>query len=731
MYALKVSLKLNLNYLCILIGVHYIFSLFVFQSIAMFTKTIQQFALVLFILCSLSTCYAQIKVGNTPNWVVNQSYEQNPDIDLKEISFGLLTLLSDEQIHIPKEERYIRIVRKITDNVGVQDGSMISINYDPTYQQLLLHNVTVIRNGKQMNKLNVNDFQTIRQESNSESYIYDGSLNAVNNLADIRNGDILDISYSIKGFNPIVGNHFSGATTLNDFQPVGKINYYIIAENPLQYKTLNSESAPKIGSYKGYKTYNWESTLTEKPLFEDNMPSWYLPYEHLFVSDYKDWNAVVNWALGIYETDLQLSTALKAKIEQIQKNWEDEGDRITATLKFVQNEIRYLGLESGIGAYKPFSPNKILEQRFGDCKDKSYLMVTMLRHMGIEAYPVLVNSLLGESLHQFLPSPNVFDHVVVKVVDSDNEAFFYDPTFSNQFGNYSSVSFPDYGKVLVIKEGVSTLEKIINNDKSLVEVFDIFELPTVGGPAMLRVMTSYKGAEADIMRRRYKSSSLSTIRDEFKSYYDNLYDGVEVIEDPTFDDDSIYNKIIVEEFYKINDIWEPLVGNEKNIAVNFAPYSILDVFISPNEKTRKTPFALFYPTHKKHNITVKLPNRWGVEKDNIKVNSKSFDFSMASKLDGSGRTLYLNYEYQNKNSYVAPEDFEDYYSKNKAVENILSYYIYIPKSEAINKPIYNTLGPDTDDLVSSIATIFYWVFAIVIIIVIGLVVFVIKRNKKG
>ncbi|WP_178988507.1 DUF3857 domain-containing transglutaminase family protein [Winogradskyella schleiferi] len=697
----------------------------------MLRKTIQHATLVLFILCSFSTCYAQIKVSNTPNWVVHQSYEQNPDIDLKEISFGLLTLLSDEQIHIPKEERYIRVVRKITDHVGVQDGSMVSINYDPTYQQLLLHKVIVIRNGKPINKLNVNDFQTIRQESNAESYIYDGSLNAVNNLTDIRNGDILDISYSIKGFNPIVGNHFSGSTTLNDFEPVGKVNYYIIAENPLQYKTVNSDSSPDIGTYKGYKTYNWQATLTEKPLFEDNMPSWYLPYEHLFVSDYKDWNAVVNWALGIYETDLQLSAALKAKIEQIHKHSEDEGERITATLKFVQNEIRYLGLESGIGAYKPFSPNKVLEQRFGDCKDKSWLMVTMLRHMDIEAYPVLVNSLFGESLHQFLPSPNVFDHVVVKVIDSDNKPFFYDPTFSNQFGNYKAVSFPDYGKALVIKEGVSTLEQIIPNDKSLVEVFDIFELPTVGGPATLRVMTTYKGADADAMRGRYKSSSLSTIRDEFKSYYDNLYNGVEVIEDPIFDDDSIYNKIIVEEFYKINDLWEPMVGNEKNIAANFTPYGILDVFLSPNEKTRKTPFALFYPTHKKHNITVKLPRRWAAAKDDIKVSSKSFDFSMASKLDGSGRTLYLNYEYRNKKNHVAPEDFEDYHSKNKAVENILSYYIYIPKSEATTKPIYNTFDTDTDVVVSSIVTIFYWVFAIVIIIVTGLVVFVIRNNKKG
>ena len=54
----------------------------------------------------------------------------------------------------------------------------------------------------------------------------------------------------------------------------------------------------------------------------------------------------------------------------------------------MQDEVRYLGLENGISAYKPSSPNKVYNQRFGDCKDKSLLLVTMLNQMNIEAYPV-------------------------------------------------------------------------------------------------------------------------------------------------------------------------------------------------------------------------------------------------------------------------------------------------------------------------------------------------------
>lgn len=691
-------------------------------------KTLNYYIFTILFLFNFSVHYAQIKINNTPEWVFTQSYDKNPEIDLNEISYGLLTLLSDEQIHIPKKERYIRFVRKITDNVGVQDGSSISINYDPTYQKLFLHNITIIRNGKTINKLNLNDFQSIRQESNAESYIYDGSLNAIANLSDIRNGDILDVSYSIKGFNPIHDNHFSGGTTLNDFQPIGKINYCLISNKQLFYKALNSDIKPEIGNYKGYTTYNWKTILAKEPVFEENTPNWYLPYKNIFVSDFKTWDAVVDWALNIYTDTAKPTKLLQDKIEQIKNSSEYEGERISATLKFVQDEIRYLGLESGIGAYKPFSPNKVIEQRFGDCKDKSWLMVNMLRNMGIKAYPVLVNSVYGESLHQFLPSPKVFDHVVVKVVDSTNTNLFYDPTNSNQFGNYKSVSFPNYGKVLVIKNGVTSLEQVPSKSEDLIEVFDTFDLPTIGGPGTLNIMTVYREAEADIMRARYKSSSLSSLSKDFKSYYDNLYNGVEVLKDPVFEDDSLANKILVEESYKIDNIWTPMFGNDKNITVEFIPYSILDVFLSPNEKERKTPFALYYPTHKKHQITVKLPRRWQIPKDNISVNSKSFDFSMKAKANSKQDILYINYEYKNKSSYVKPQDFQDYYSKIKEVEQIISYYIYIPKSEAKSGDFSSTKF--NNSIASSVVTIFYWIIGIMAVIVIGLVIFVIRNNKN-
>ncbi len=644
-----------------------------------------------FFVSTTDSAIAQIKVSQTPSWVKIQSYEPKPEIDINEISYGLLTLLSDEQVHVPREEKYARLVRKISDNVGIQEASSVSINYDPTYQKLIIHDIKVIRQGKSVNKLNINNFQTIRQESNAESYIYDGSLNAIANLSDIRKGDIIDMSYTIKGFNPIHNGHFATSSSLNDYEPVGKINFNIISDTKLFYKILNSDQEPEISSNNGYTSYNWQATNTDKPLLEENMPYWYVPYKSIFVTDFEDWEQVVNWGLDIYNDEKNMSQELKAKIEEIKTSYDSEGQRISSALKFVQDEIRYLGLESGIGAYKPFSPSQVYQQRYGDCKDKSFLLVSMLRNMGIQAYPALVNTTFGEALHEFLPTPKTFDHVVVKVIDSLDNHLFYDPTRTNQFGSYDNIPFPNYGKTLVIKKGVKGLEQIETKNEDLVEVFDIFDLKKINEPGELYSTTVFRDEEADIMRNYFKSNSLSTLSKNFKSYYDNYYNGVEILKDPVIRDDSIANKITVEEFYKINELWTPMIENKDNIGVEFAPLNLVEVLRFPTEKTRKTPFALYYPTHRKHKMTIKLPQRWNLNRDKININSKNFDFSLSSRMNSTKDILYLDYEYKNKTGYVNTSDYDEYYRDIKKIEGAIAYYIYIPKTMAALNNLDNSL----------------------------------------
>ncbi|RNC86230.1 MAG: DUF3857 domain-containing protein [Winogradskyella sp.] len=697
---------------------------------------LKSFTILLFFTISYLS-YSQLKTAPVPNWVVVQDYEEMPDIDENDIAFGLLTLLSDEQIHVPKRQQYIRYVKKITDNVGVQDGSLVSINYDPTYQKLVLHNVNILRNGKTINKLNLSDFQTIRKESNSENYIYDGSLNATANLSDVRSGDILDVSYTIQGFNPL-HQKFSGAFILNDYQSVGKIHLNILSRNSLRYKLLNSDYKPKISNRFGLKNYSWVNTNTEPPEFEENTVAWQMMYQTLFVSEYDNWEQVVNWALPIYTQDSKFSDALNDKISTISKASEFESLRIKMALKFVQNEVRYLGLEAGIGAYKPFTPNKVFGQRFGDCKDKTWLLVNMLREMKVKAYPVLVNSTYGKSLNNVLPTPKAFDHVIVKVIDSTNNSYYYDPTIANQEGSYKDISLPNYGYGLVLKEGNTKLEAIEQESTDLVEIFDIYNVNGIGEDMTLNVTSVYRQGEADAIRSVLKSNSISSLNKQYRDYYKNFYEEVEILEAMIYEDDTIANKITIEESYKFNDVWTPMLGDESKIGISFTPYSLYNNIVFPTEKDRKTPFSLYYPIHKKHKITIKLPRAWGITSENEVVNSEHFEFSYKSKTNRPKDIIYLDYEFKNKSDHVPVDDFKEFYDDTKDMESMMSYYIFIPKSAAKFGSVFSTnkrsksnnSNADSNEESSGVSAIIIGFLVFIFLIFIGLVLYIIRSNRK-
>ena len=111
----------------------------------------------------------------------------------------------------------------------------------------------------------------------------------------------------------------------------------------------------------------------------------------------------------------KISSALQQKITEIRENTASDEQKVLSVLRFVQDDIRYMGIEMGQNSHKPHHPNQVFAQRFGDCKDKTYLMCTMLNAMSIQADPVLINSYYKQAIYELLPSSRNFDHVTVRV----------------------------------------------------------------------------------------------------------------------------------------------------------------------------------------------------------------------------------------------------------------------------------------------------------------------------
>ncbi len=655
-------------------------------------KLISHLIAVFFVCCAYSQ--NTVTVSQRPVWVDFQEYKEYPKVDLTEITQGTLTLLADYQTHVPKQEVYFRLVTKITDNVGIQSASKINVVYDPLYQKLDFHAITIIRDGKVIDKLVPNHFQVIRRELNAENYLYDGTLSAMLNMADVRSGDIIDFSYTIKGFNPIHNGKYSNSFILNDYVPIGKINVSIATKNKLNYKLYNTSIQPILSNSNGYNKYNWTVETPDHFQYEDNIPSWKIALPTVVVSDYNSWEEVVQWATSIYANNEPVSDFVKMKVNEINTSYETQGEKIKAILNFVQNDIRYLGLEYGIGSYKPNSPNKVFEQRYGDCKDKSVLMVQMLKELNVEAYPVLVNTTMKSTITKLPPSPVFFDHCVVKVIDEHENELYYDPTIYNQGGSYRKTHFPNYEYGLVIKNNNTAFDTIMSNSDNKIKTLEEFVIEKINAGAALNVTTTYTDVEADRMRNYFKNNSKSNIIKEYENYYSNYYSKIKIVDNPTFKDNILKNEFVVTESYQIDSIWQPMPLKPGFIAIEFIPTSLTDVLYIPNMENRKNDMALPYPVSREHKTNIVLPNAWKIETNNDQVSNDIFYYDFSVNYDNKKNEVQLESYLKIQKASVLPEEFKTYTQDLNTIDKSFGYTILIPEdaSKIQTETIFSVIG---------------------------------------
>ena len=662
-----------------------------FLNLKIILKTINYILILL--LCDEVYSQNKINISKPPSWIEIQDYEKSPEVAEADFTQGTLLLLADYQVNTKYQEKYSRFVTKITDKIGIQSGSNINVSFDPSYQKLIFHDIKILRGGELINKLIPEHFQIIRRELNAENYLYDGSLSAVLNMADIRNGDIIDLSYTIRGFNPIHNGKFSGVYNLNDYVPIGKINVSIYAENNLNYKAFNTSIQPAISKKNGLTNYNWIVTSPTPSIYEEKIPSWKIVMPTIVVSEYKSMKEVVKWAYDVFRQDEPLNSSVKFKVSEISKANKTQGEKIKAILNFVQNDIRYLGLEYGIGAYKPNSPNKVFAQRYGDCKDKTVLMVQMLKEINVEAYPMLLNSTMKSTIKELPPSPTFFDHCVVKVIDEDNRELYYDPTLYNQGGTYKNTHFPNYEFGLVVRKNNTAFDTILSSSFNNITTIEEYVLKKVNGNATLNVKTIYTDVEADNMRNYFKNNSEKNIVKKFEDYYANYYSKIKLVDKPSVIDDIPKNEFNVTESYIIDSIWKPMKNKPGFIAIDFIPSSLKDVLFIPNIGNRSNEISQVYPVSRDHRMHIKLPKEWKIEQNNDIVSNDIFYYDFSVDYDKNKNEVHIKNYLKTQKSFISNDEFEMFENDITKLEKTFGYSIYVSKnSTRIQDGLYFNLG---------------------------------------
>ena len=381
---------------------------------------------------------------------------------------------------------------------------------------------------------------------------------------------------------------------------------------------------------------------------EDDLPSWYVPLPWVDVSDFASWNEVATSMAPLFPRDAAPSDEMTALVSRWKAALSSDDERALAATTFVQDEIRYLGVEMGPHSHEPFAPAIVLARRFGDCKDKSLLLATLLRELGIAANPVLVNTDARRMLDERLPSPFAFDHAIVRAVVG-GATLWIDATDTFQRGKLADRAPPAYERALVLSPDTQGLVPIdaLHAAAPTYEVDDTFTVTrTADAPVALDVRTTYRAADADSMRTELAGTPAAQIRTALPQ----LLCGA-ISRDRPDGRGLVHGRARRQRSRGPRELLDSRLLHRRSR--DLSPEAVEKHLQRPRVVLRKMPLGVDYPLVVAQHTHLRLPWAGSFSPSTSDLTDGAMRFHAAQTVDGS--TLNLDYRYETLADFVAAD----------------------------------------------------------------------------
>lgn len=626
---------------------------------------------------------ADVRIGPVPAWV---EPAEVPTGKLPEQKSGQALLLLDVQVRAVGSER-VRFVRgavRVTSQVGVQDAAQRTIEFDPPHQRLVVHRLDVRRGAEVVSHLKSRNLQVLQREARLEDSVYDGTRTAVAVFPDVRVGDVIVYEYSLVGDNPVLAGHVADSWQLAGPIEIGRLRYRMITDRALSVRAFAGAAQPERVVRAGLNEYRHTSEDLPAIVLEERMPGDYRAIPWVQLTDFGSWREVADWGAKLFAVPARPGPRVLALAREIREASSDSDQQILALLRRIQDDIRYFSLAFAESSHRPASPELVLERRYGDCKDKALLMVSVARALGIAVHPALVSSGNGALLSELLPSAGPFDHVIVRVGPA-GRARYLDPTRMYQRGRMRDVAPRGYYSALVLAEGETDLAHVPEliderpDMHSLVGVrFELF-----GGPVTLDVRTTYTGYRAEVVRALAASASRDELNQALEEDVVRAYPKAKRTGDALVSDDEASNAVTVAQSFALEEAWVQEGGVTR---LSLRPPSISGRL--PAAATdRRHPLALEHPLRIVNDLEVATPAPVAVEDEvkNIATPAFSFDYRVAR----SGSAVRVHYALATHSRRVDRHELGGYRTAQDGASRYLEYQItHDPRLALARTPLW-------------------------------------------
>lgn len=573
--------------------------------------------------------------------------------------------LAETQLHAGAAQAYL-VNRAIQVNETSALGSIgqYPLYFTPQYQKLHLHGLRILRGKEVLDRTQQAGVRFLERETKLESGVYGGVVTAMLLIEDVRVGDTLHVVYSTVGSNPVFGATYSENVGWDQTEPteLRRVTVRYEPQRKLFWKLhgdyRSTSVRPQESTEGGLRSLRFEERGIDGLDYESDIPNEYIAARFLQVTEYRSWGEVAKWATGLFPTDSVLPAELRPVVERLRALRTPE-EQAAKALQWVQDEIRYFSVSLGESSHRPYPPAVVWQRRFGDCKDKTLLLVTLLRELGIEATPALVASQNRKLPTRQLPNPDIFDHVVAQV-RINGATYYLDGTRLGQRGLLARMGMLLEGaSALVVSPRTTELTTLSASnaaDLATSELTETFTLPSFTSDGKLETRYTWQGGSAEMMRVFYAQLTPEQRRKQATSIYDRRYPGISLEGEPSVQDDEELNVFTIVWKFKVPQLAKEYSGYW---GMRFFPDNLVGAVKLPQKLNRSFPAQVAnLPFRARYQLVMIWPENVSVLRDpsSNRVNNEFFQLDVQRNFRGNVASVHV--QYTPKAESVAPKDLQ-------------------------------------------------------------------------
>lgn len=420
----------------------------------------------------------------------------------------------------------------------------------------------------------------------------------------------------------------------------------------IQWKVRNSDIEPQIRSNQdGMIEYIW--TVGEMPALkiEDGMPNINDVVPRLTYSSIQSWERVYDWYKNLAKDRYTPDEQIMETVEKLTQYLNSDESKIRAIYDYVARQIRYVGIELGQSAYQPSPAVEVLKKQYGDCKDKTTLLISMLDLIGIRAYPVMLSTSPYGKTDTSLPSLSQFNHMIVAIPKGKDGYIWLDPTSSTC--SYEDLPYSDQGRNgFLIGDFQGMFVEIpvfpAENNK-LKSSTELWLNPDGSAKGILRVTMS--GQNIINHRWNYQQIPPSNWNNTFAAELSQLFPNIN-IESVNFENlNNIDQPLEITLNFGVNN-YIRRIKNQILLPLPIDEFTgFTDSFSAPE---RNYPIDLSYPMQIEKNIRIHLPNEWiAILPKDVRKNTEFAEMERRYNQFNNSVSYHLSFKLKQRNISVS------------------------------------------------------------------------------